>query len=30
MEIEEIVNIKLISMENLEVSEQGGESFKVL
>jgi hypothetical protein len=30
MEMEEIVNIKLISMENLEVSEQGGESFKVL
>ena len=30
MEIEEIVNIKLLSMENLEVIEQHGESFKVL
>ena len=30
MEIEEIVNIKLLSMENLEVIEQHGESLKVL
>ena len=30
MEVEEIVNKKLLSMENLEVSEQHGESFKVL